>query len=453
MRAMRCGSSGSRSRMSCNGSGCRPVSMTIVTPESPCGRTPCTSIDRRRSVRSGRPLVATQQRAGRRLERRAPVGEDDLGQRQRQPVHASVAARRRVEHHDVVVQVARVVGEESRVAAVVLGHSAPGGLAQRPAVAVEGPAAFVGVPRVHRPPGVGREHAVARQRPVPEQHVARRRVDAAVSEQVPARPAVRDRALDHAAPVATVLGEAAGQPLGLPGRQVVAGVLHPCRGKQRFVQVRLVALAGHDFDHRRGEAVADVRVLVARAGLEQQRRLERPAHVRVARDALAVVADRPGKPRLVRQQVMQRDRSLVRGHAVEEPGDRVGDLQLARLLQPQDPGRGELLRDRPHGEHGVGRQPSAAAGVGDAVCRVQQDVAPAGHEHRPGEPFVGRTLHEPSETPGDFAASRLARRLAYDLGRRLVLRLARRVAHRLGPHRGSAGCDRRHQANRRCRHD
>jgi hypothetical protein len=77
----------------------------------------------------------------------------------------------------------------------------------------------------------------------------------------------------------------------------------------------------------------------------------------------------------VREEVVDRDRLLVVGHALEVVRDRIVDRELAAGLERQDRGGRELLRDRTQREDAGGRDRHAGLAVGQAVP-LAEDGAP-----------------------------------------------------------------------------
>ena len=123
-------------------------------------------------------------------------------------------------------------------------------------------------------------------------------------------------------------------------------------------QELLVPVAGGHLDDRGQQAVADVRVEVPGSRRPPQVGSHRLADQVRSRRALVVIAHRLDQAGRVREQLVDRDRSLVRRDAVQEPADPVGHSQSSHHLQFQDRCCRELLGHRHEVVDGV------AAGLG-----------------------------------------------------------------------------------------
>jgi hypothetical protein len=87
----------------------------------------------------------------------------------------------------------------------------------------------------------------------------------------------------------------------------------------------------------------------------------------------------------VGEKVVKGEAGLVLRHSREVLRERILHPQLARLLELEDGGGGELLGDGPDVEHRVRRAGGLAAAVAQAVTLAQEDLAVTGHEHGAGE--------------------------------------------------------------------
>jgi hypothetical protein len=151
------------------------------------------------------------------------------------------------------------------------------------------------------------------------------------------------------------------------------------------------------------DEVASVRVVETLARL----RLERPLHQRgdVSRhravrafDEFLTCGDRRKQSREsggVRQQVKDRDAVPCRWRLGQMRLDEVVDLQSPALLEEQDRGGRELLRDRRHPEPCARTARDVPLDVCETVALAHDHVAAAGDEHGTGEGSVADVrLHD-----------------------------------------------------------
>ena len=171
-------------------------------------------------------------------------------------------------------------------------------------------------------------------------------MNAAIGTQDPVRSVARERAFERRAPARTVAISDC-DTCRIELRQDIARVLHAGGFEEHLAQEGFVAPAGQFLDDHAEEAVAGVRILEVHARLGRQRRRHGQPHDVVAGHRVPVVlvgdVDDAGG---VRQQMMQRDGSLVGGHAVDVLRERILHAQAPLFLQPENRGGGELLRDR-----------------------------------------------------------------------------------------------------------
>ena len=303
------------------------------------------------------------------------------------------------EDHQPLPQHPGQLGVGPAVAAVVPRHLADRGVQQHPAVAVPAVAARLlgdaGPEQLAL--GTPVEDPMVEQGPVPTRQVTRSREQAAVAAQVPPRSARRPRMLERPAlpdPAGVVLDGDVG---AAPARQRVTGLRHARRPEQVAGQEPLVAGAGRPLDDHRQQAVADVGVVVRRAGRGAQRGGESPRDQLPPGEPLVVVAERVDQPRGVGEQLLDGDARLVRRDRPEPVADRLVHVEPTEHLELDHRGGGELLGQRADVVDGVAPGRHARGAVGKTEPLTGHDVVAAHRDQGPAGAVRDGAVDEPDD--------------------------------------------------------
>jgi hypothetical protein len=120
-----------------------------------------------------------------------------------------------------------------------------------------------------------------------------------------------------------------------------------------------VAFAGRRLDDEPQEAETYVRIFEARIRVDDGRPSQLRAQFGFVEKGAPLLPERgvhavTHHARTVRKKLGDRRLAGRRVEPVDMPAGRVVEMQLARLMQPEDPGRGEGLRVRSDAESGAG---------------------------------------------------------------------------------------------------
>ena len=92
--------------------------------------------------------------------------------------------------------------------------------------------------------------------------------------------------------------------------------------------------------------------------------------------------------------MVERDGLFVGGDVVEEPGDRVVEVELARVEELEDRDVCEVDRGGAEGVDGVGKVGPAALAVGEAVALFEEDLAVTDEQDAAREAAADLTLDD-----------------------------------------------------------